>query len=115
MRHKETNLADRLSTAAKATHARLHRARAGDPSARADFAQQQEARRAAAVARDVRIAERKAARRAAEAPGEAARAAATAEQRAAHEAEANARDAALEAERKAARDARYAARKARGK
>ncbi|TXL70269.1 hypothetical protein FHP25_35165 [Vineibacter terrae] len=115
MRDRETSLAERLTTAATATQARLLRARAGDPSTSPGFARQQEARRAAAMARDVRIAERKAARRAAEALAAAARAAATAAQRAAHDAEAKARDAALEAEHKAARDARYAARKARGK
>ncbi|HKU96510.1 MAG TPA: DUF6481 family protein [Vineibacter sp.] len=112
MRGRETSLADRLSTAAKATQARLDRARAIDPTARPDFAQQQEARRVAAAERDARIAERKAAKSAAEAAAAAERAAAKAAEQAAHEAAASARNAAQEAERKAARDARYAARKA---
>ena len=73
----------------------------------------------AAEAREVRDAERKAAREAAEAArvAEAARLAAEeatrAAERVARDAEDAAREVALEAERKAARDARYAARKAR--
>jgi hypothetical protein len=111
MRTRETSLADRLKTAALATRAMLDTARAVDPSTKSGFAQQQEARRAAAMARDTRDAERRAVRRnalALEADKRAAR-------KAAHHAEATARAAALEAGRKAARDVRYAARKARAK
>jgi hypothetical protein len=111
MRTRETSLADRLKTAAQARQARLDRARAGDPSTKAGFAQQQEARRAAAMARDARDAERRAVRRNALALQADERAVRTA----AHEAEATARAAGLEAGRKAARDVRYAARKARAK
>ena len=109
MRTRETSLADRLRTAAKATQAMLDRARAGDPSTKAGFTQQQDARGAAATARATRDAERSAVRRnglALEADERAAR-------KAAHQAQASARAIALEAGRKVARDARYAARKAR--
>jgi hypothetical protein len=110
--HARTNFDDRLSAAAAAKQALLERFRArpsaGDPA----WVEQQAALKAIADARDVRAAERRAAKEA-----EAARVAAelaarvTAEKIAA--AEAKVRAAAIEAERKAARDARYAARKAR--
>lgn len=109
MRTRETSLADRLSTAAKATQARIERARAGDPSTKAGFAEQQEARLAAAAARDARLNERREEKQAADAQKESERVA----RKAAEEADATARNAALEAERKVVRDARYAARKAR--
>jgi hypothetical protein len=107
---------ERLGTAAKAKQALLEKFRArpkpDDPAA----VERQAARLAISRARDVRIAERKAAREAeaVRLQAEAARQAAEeAARRAAVEAEQAAREAALEAERKAARDARYAARKAR--
>jgi len=110
--HTRTNFDDRLSAAAAAKQALLERFRsrpaADDPAVVA----QQAALKAIADARDIRTAERKAAKEA-----EAARVAAElAAQRAAElvaAAEAKARAVATEAERKAARDAKYAARKAR--
>ncbi len=62
MRTRETSVAEQLSAAARATQARLDRARTGDPSAKPRFVEQQEARRVAAIARDTRDAERKVAR-----------------------------------------------------
>jgi hypothetical protein len=110
--HARTNFDDRISAATAARQALLERFKArptvGDPA----WEEQQAALKAIADARDVRNAERKAAKEA-----EAARMAAelaakqTAEKIAA--AEAKTRALAVEAERKAARDARYAARKAR--
>ena len=105
---------ERLSTAAKAKQALLEkfraRPKADDPAA----AERHAARLAISLARDARIAERKAAREA-----EAARLQAEAIRQAAEDAarkvtaEAERTVLALEAERKAARDARYAGRKAR--
>jgi hypothetical protein len=110
--HTRTNFDDRIGAAAAAKKALLERflakPKADDPA----MLEQQAALKAIADARDVRNAERKAAKEA-----EAARIAAeqaarvTAEQEAAAAAKAAAL--ALELERKAARDARYAARKAR--
>jgi hypothetical protein len=110
--HARTNFDDRISAAAAAKQALLERFRArptaGDPA----WIEQQAALKAISDARDIRIAERKAAKEA-----EAARVAAElAAQRVRDQvaaAEAKARAAAQEAERKAIRDARYAARKAR--
>jgi hypothetical protein len=110
--HARTNFDDRLSAAAAAKQALLERFRArptaGDPA----WVEQQAALKAISDARDIRIAERKAAKEA-----EAARVAAEqAAQRVRDQvaaAEAKARAVAQEAERKAIRDARYAARKAR--
>jgi hypothetical protein len=107
---------ERLSTAAKAKQALLEkfraRPKADDPAA----AERNAARLAVSLARDARIAERKAAREAeaVRVQAEAIRhAAEDAARKAAAEAEQAAQELALEAERKAARDARYAARKAR--
>jgi Family of unknown function (DUF6481) len=107
---------ERLSTAAKAKQALLEkfraRPKADDPAA----AERNAARLAVSLARDARIAERKATREAeavrlqAEAIRQAAEDAA---RKVTAEAEQAAQELALEAERKAARDARYAARKAR--
>jgi hypothetical protein len=110
--HARTNFDDRLSAAAAAKEALLERFRsrpsAGDPA----WEEQQAALKAIADARDIRIAERKAAKEA-----EAARVAAELAAKRVEElkaaAEAKTRAIAAEAERKAARDARYAARKAR--
>jgi hypothetical protein len=110
--HARTNFDDRLSAAAAAKQALLERFRArpgvGDPA----WEEQQAALKAIADARDVRNAERKAAKEA-EAARVAAELAAQRTQQQIAAAEAKARALALEAERKAARDARYAARKAR--
>jgi hypothetical protein len=117
--YKNTDVNDRLNAAVAAKQAALDRFRArpgpDDPAVR----EQQAARKAISDAREVRIAERQAAREA-EAARQAAEQAAKAAEQAAREAEERrltaetaARAVALEAERKAARDARYAARKAR--
>jgi Family of unknown function (DUF6481) len=110
--HARTNFDDRISAAAAAKQALLDRFRArptaGDPA----WAEQQEALKAVADARDARNAERKAAKEA-EAARVAAELAAQRTQQQIAAAEAKVRALALEAERKAARDARYAARKAR--
>jgi len=121
--------ADRLENAAKAKQALLERARANDRTNDPEFVARQEARVAAARAREERETERRNAeierRNAKRAEREAARAKAIADR----EAE-KAAQAALEAQRaksslreqiellavqKATRDARYAARKARKK
>jgi Family of unknown function (DUF6481) len=117
--YKSADFKSRLDAAAGAKKAALalFQARPGpdDPTVKA----QQAARRAISDARDVRIAERRAAR-AAEAARQVAEHAEKAAERIAREAENRssaaktaARAATLEAERKAKRDARYAARKAR--
>ena len=116
---KNTSFSDRLNAAAAAKKATLERfhARPGpdDPAVR----EQQAARKAISDAREVRVAERQAAREAEVARQAAEQAGKAAEQaeREAEErrlaAEAAAQAVALEAGRKAARDARYAARKAR--
>ena len=116
---KNANFGNRMNAAAAARKAMLERfhARPGpdDPAVQ----EQQAARKAVSDAREVRMAERAAAREA-EAQRQAAEQAAKAAEQAAREAEdqrlaaeAAAQAVALEAERKAARDARYAARKAR--
>ena len=118
MKSRDTNFSDRLETAAKAKEAQLARARAKDPTKDPEFAARQEARAAAAYARQEREADRQIAKLAEREKESAERDARKAE------------EVALEAERagrvtrqqavnlaaqKAARDARYAARKARKK
>jgi hypothetical protein len=110
--HARTNFDDRISAAAAAKQALLERFRARpSPDDPAEI-ERQAALKAIADARDVRAAERRAAKEA-ELQRLAAEAAArkAAELLAAQEAKRQA--ALLEAERKAARDAKYAARKAR--
>src|ERR1700709_835805 len=110
--HARTNFDDRLSAAAAAKQALLDRFRARpSPDDPAEIARQA-ALKAISDARDVRAAERKAAKEA-EAARVAAELAARRTQEQIAAAEAKERPPALEAERKAARDARYAARKAR--
>jgi hypothetical protein len=110
--HARTNFDDRLSAAAAAKQALLERFRARpSPDDPAEIARQA-ALKAISDARDVRTAERKAAKEA-EAARVAAEAAAQRERERLAAVEAKAHAAAAEAERKAARDARYAARKAR--
>ena len=101
---------DRLSTAAKAKQAALEKFRTKPKPNDPAVIEQLAARAAIAVARDTRLAERKAAKEAEDRARE--------EERIAREAEAARlaaekaiQDAALELQRKAARDARYAARK----
>jgi hypothetical protein len=116
---KNANFGDRMNAAAaarKATLERFHTRPGPDDPA---VLEQQAARKAVSDAREVRVAERTAAREA-EAQRQAAEQAAKAAEQAAREAEerrlaaeAAAQVVALEAQRKAARDARYAARKAR--
>ena len=121
----EPNFADRQNTANKAKQALLKKAKAKDPTKDPKFAEHQEARRVAAIARDARLAERKAERAAEKerrekekADAETARIAAEIAEKERIEAEAIA---AAEAEvtrladQKAERDRRYAARKARRK
>ena len=117
------DFSERLSTAAKAKQALLERARANAPANDPDFARRQAERREIALAREARIAERKAAKLAEEqrkleeaAAAEAARIAALKaeeEARLAAELERKAQEAAAEAARKALRDIRYANRKGR--
>jgi len=119
------NFSDRLKAAAKAKQDLLERAQANAPSNDPEFSERQEARKAAAILREKRAAERKAAKLAdadskiaEKAKEEEERAAALKAEQEREEAEAvekAAREVALAAERKAARDARYAARKARQK
>jgi hypothetical protein len=110
--HTRTNFDDRISAAAAAKQALLERYRARPAADDPAVIEQQAALKAIADARDVRAAERKAAKEA-EAARVAAELAARRTQEQIAAAEAKARQLALEAERKAARDARYAARKAR--
>ena len=115
---REPDFAERLSTAAKAKKADLERFRAKSGLNDPGFAERDAARQAIATARDIRVAERKAARESALAAEKAAREAALQAKKLAREAaliEQAAREAALEAQRKADRDTRYAARKARGR
>jgi hypothetical protein len=116
---KNANFDERRTTAEAAKKTELDRVRALAAKINEGAAERLMARQAIIAARDVRAAEREAARLAAEARA--------AEDLAAHEAVLKAeqaerdalaaeqaeRDLAVEAERKAARDARYAARKAR--
>ena len=125
---KNASFADRLSAAAEAKKAQLERAAQARSEAESPAAiKRRMARDAVKVARDARIAERRATKLAVGARQAAALAAAQAAEVAAREAalkaeqeardaefaEQTAREAALEAERQTARDARYAARKAR--
>jgi hypothetical protein len=110
--HTRTNFDDRISAAAAAKQALLERFKARPSTDDPVWIAQQDALKAIADARDVRNAERKAAKEA-----EAARVAAElVAKRLAEQAEtaaAKVRAAQVEIERKAARDAKYAARKAR--
>lgn len=120
---KDKGFGDRLSAAGNARQAMvakfLKRPGPDDP----ENSQRRAARAAVSAARDVRKAEREAARSienaraAAERDAHAAAAAAAARERTIEEdrltADKNAADVALQIERKAARDARYAARKTR--
>jgi preprotein translocase subunit SecD len=112
MAYKDSTFDERRSAAANAKKATIERylgkPGADDPA----VIQQHAARKAVEEAREVRVAERKAAR-AADAARQIAEQKAQAAEKAAHEVENVARKLAQEAERKAARDARYAARKAR--
>jgi uncharacterized protein DUF6481 len=110
--HARTNFDDRLSAAAAAKQALLERFRARPAADDPAVIAHQAALKEIADARDVRAAERKAAKDA-EAARVAAEQAARRAQEQAAAVEAKARAAALEVERKAARDAKYAARKAR--
>lgn len=125
---KHTGFADRLSVAADAKKALLERAARARSAADSPAAiERRAAREAARVARDARIAERKAAKlaietqraaalatqQAAEAAAREAALKAEEEAREAEFAERVAREAEEEAVRQEARDARYAARKAR--
>ena len=119
MKHGEPSRADRMKASANAKKAEIAKAHAKLPANDPGSGERQAARRAIAVARELRVAERKAAKlaeAAREAAEQAARAVALmAEQanRVVELAEQAAREVALEVERKAARDLRYAARKAR--
>ena len=106
--YKDKDFGERLSTAAAARKATLEKFRAKPGPDDPAVAERRAARQALVVAREARLAEREAARKA-----EKAREAAREEEAARQAAEQTDRDVALEAERKAARDARYAARKAR--
>jgi Family of unknown function (DUF6481) len=118
LKSRNDTFADRLETAAKAKQALLERARAKDPAKDPEFAIRQEARAAAAYARQEREADRQIAKLA-EREKEAAERDARKAEELALEAERAGRvtrqKTASLAEQKAARDARYAARKARKK
>lgn len=114
MSFKDTNFNDRRSAAATAKQSALEkfRAKIADPT----LAERQAAHDAIAAARELRVAERKAAKEAEEAKlkAEAERLAIEqAEREEAERIEAEKKAAELKAAQKAARDARYAARKAR--
>lgn len=116
MSYKGSSLTDRRDTAASAKRAMLEkfRAKVADPS----LAEKVAAYEAIAVAREIRVAERKAVRDAEEAARKAEEARLAAEEaarQAALEVERVAQEEALKVQQKAARDARYAARKARKK
>ena len=110
--HKNDNFSERLTTAADARSATLARFRARPKPDSAAVLERQAVQQAISVARDARIAERKAAREA-EAARQAAEQTARAAEESARAAEASASLAAQAVEQKAARDARYAARKGR--
>ena len=118
MKSRTDTFADRLETATKAKQALLERARAKDPTKDPEFGARQEARAAAAYARQERESDRLIAKLAEREKEAAERDARKAEQ-VALEAERAGRvtrqKTASLAEQKAARDARYAARKARKK
>lgn len=123
MKNREPSFTDRLGESAKARQTQLEKARASRPADDPGFAERQEARRAADLVRQARVAERKAVRKAEKAAKAAKKAAEEAARVAARDAQRQAREkeiaeeAAREVERlakaKAARDLRYAARKAR--
>lgn len=113
---KDKNFNERLGTAASAKQAMLDRFRAKPAADDPAVLERAAERQALSEAREVRIAERKAAKLAEEARATAARIAEEKERAAREEREAAAalaKQIALEAEQKAARDARYAARKKR--
>src|SRR5271156_3356031 len=117
---KNASFADRLSAAAEAKKAQLERAAQARSEAESPAAiKRRMARDAVKVARDARIAERRATKLAVEARQAAALAATQAAEVAAREAalkaeqEASDAEFAEQTEREAARDARYAARKVR--
>ncbi len=113
---KEKNFSERMNAAAEARKATLARILARPGADHPDVIAQKAARDAIITAREARLAERNAARLAAqerviaEAEARAERERIEAAEKAAQDA---VRAAALAAEQKAARDARYAARKAR--
>jgi len=115
---KEKGFADRQSAATTAKKAELEKFRVRSAAIEPESAEQQSARLASKVARDIRAVERKAARlenAAREAAEKVARKAAEVADRDVEMAQQVTRDVPSEAERKAARDARYAARKARNR
>ncbi|MCX7364101.1 MAG: DUF6481 family protein [Alphaproteobacteria bacterium] len=118
MKNRGETFTDRLETAAKAKQALLAKAKAKNPANDPEFAARQEARAAAAYAREEREASRQIAKLA-EREKEAAERDAEKAKQVTLEAERAGRvtrqQAESMAERKAARDARYAARKARKK
>ena len=113
---KAPTFSDRLKTAASAKEAHVSRFRARPAADDPVVIEQKAVRQAAAAARELRIAERTAAKRA-EAlrivAEEAAREAATRSAREARQVREAGEQAEIQAQRKAARDARYAARKQR--
>lgn len=117
--HKGDDFSERRNAAANAKKAAVERYRAQPGADDPTVLERQAALRAISEAREVRVAERKAAREAEAAHQEAEQAARDAERIArdadqvARDTEQAARSVAAEAERKAARDARYAARKKR--
>ncbi|MFE1599702.1 DUF6481 family protein [Methylobacterium sp. ID0610] len=117
-RFKEAPFGDRLKSAAEARRTTLSRFQRRPTEADPALASRRAERQAIIHARNIRLAEREAARQMETARGEAERARARAQEAAdqAHaEAETAARALARQAEQKAARDARYAARKARAR
>lgn len=110
--YKGDDFRERGNAAANARKAAVERYRAQPSADDPVVLERQAALRATREARELRVAERKAAREA-EAARLAAEQSALDAERIAREAELAARNVALEAERKAARDARYAARKKR--
>jgi hypothetical protein len=110
--HARTNFDDRISAAAAAKQALLERFRARPSPDDPAEVERQAALKAIADAREVRAAERRAAKEA-ELQRLAAEAAARKAAEIAAAQEAKRQAALLEAERKAAREAKYAARKAR--
>lgn len=117
--YKGEDFRERGNTAANARKAAVERYRAQPGADDPSVLERQAALRAISEAREIRIAERKAARAAETARLAAEQSARDAEriandaERIARDAELAAQNAALETERKAARDARYAARKKR--
>jgi hypothetical protein len=118
---KKDHFSERLTSAAQAKTAMLERFRARPGPDDPAVIERRKAQEAIEVAREIRVAERKAAREAEALRKAAEEAALAAEEQAriaalaARKAEDVAREAALAIERKAARDAKYAARIARRK